>query len=217
MVQEARKKASWVLSVFRDRSQLLMTTLFKTIVRSKLEYCCPLWDPAKVGEILAIESVQRSFTRKISSCRALHYWDRLKKLNLLSLQRRRERYTIIHTWKMLHDLAPNDIGMKFYTSDRLGTRVTVPKFNNKAQRSVATGYDNSFAVKAARLWNILPKDVNQQNTLDGLKVALGSFISKFPDTPPVPGYTSVNRNSLLDWMNEKDVLQEDVHDTVVRM
>ena len=216
-VQEARKKASWVLSVFRDRSQLLMTTLFKTMVRSKLEYCCPLWNPSKVGEIQAIESVQRSFTRKITSCRELNYWDRLKKLHLLSLQRRREQYTIIHTWKMLHDLAPNDIDMKFYANDRLGTKATVPNFNNKAQRSVSSGYDNSFAVKATQLWNILPKDVRQQNTLDGLKEALSRFISKFPDTPPVPGYTAVNRNSLLDWANEKDILQEDAHDAVVRM
>ena len=216
-VQEARKKASWVLSVFRDRSQLLMTTLFKTLVRSKLEYCCPVWDPAKVGEIQAIESVQRSFTRKITACRDLDYWERLKKLRLLSLQRRRERYTIIHTWKMLHEHAPNDIDMKFYTNNRMGTKATVPVFKNKAQRSVSTLYDNSFSVKAARLWNILPKDVNQQETLDGFKEALGSFICKFPDTPPVPGYTAVNRNSLLDWASERVTLQEDAHDAVVRM
>jgi len=33
-------------------------------------------------------------TSKISEVRHLSYWDRLKKLNLMSLQRRRERYII---------------------------------------------------------------------------------------------------------------------------
>ena len=51
---------------------------------------------------------------------------RLKFLNLPSLQRRRERYIIINTWKILHKKAPNDIKMVFYESDRLGVRAKVP-------------------------------------------------------------------------------------------
>jgi len=30
------------------------------------------------------------------------------------------------------------------------------------------------------------------------------ILEKVPDTPPVPGYTSANRNSLLDWKNKKE-------------
>ena len=47
-VQGARKMAAWTLSAFRDRSQVVMLTLYKSMVRSKLEYCCPVWNPAKV-------------------------------------------------------------------------------------------------------------------------------------------------------------------------
>lgn len=35
------------------------------------------------------------------------YWVVLKYLRLFSLQRRRERYHIIYTWKILEDLIPN--------------------------------------------------------------------------------------------------------------
>ena len=132
----------------------------------------------------------------------LDYWDRLKKLNILSLQRRRERYCIIHVWKMFHQLAPNDIGMTFSNHIRLGTKVVIPAMS-KVQVSVRTDYDNSFKIKAAKLWNLLPKSVNTVSHLDQFKVALGKFLKEFPDTPPVPGYTSANRNSLLDWKNEK--------------
>ncbi len=90
-VQEARKMAAWTLSAFRDRSQLVMLTLYKSMVRSKLEYCCPVWNPVKIMEIQKLENVQRAFTRKIEGCKDLQYWERLKKLKLMSLQRRRER------------------------------------------------------------------------------------------------------------------------------
>ncbi|KAG0697989.1 hypothetical protein GWK47_026160 [Chionoecetes opilio] len=69
-----------------------MLTLYKSLVVPLLEYCCQLWSPWKVGEKQSLEAVQRSFTSKISAVRDLDYWDRLEKLNLFSLERRRERF-----------------------------------------------------------------------------------------------------------------------------
>ena len=200
MTKDAHRIASWVLGAFRDRSILTMVTLFKSLVRSKLEYCCPLWNPSKISDIQTIENVQKQFTRKICGMSNLDYWERLKELKLLSLQRRRERYTIIHTWKILNDKAPNNIGMKFYPSARLGIRASVPKFNHQAQESYSTAFDDSFGVKATKLWNTLPKSVNSITTLEPFKVALGSFMTQFPDKPPVTGYAPPNSNSLLEWI-----------------
>ena len=197
--QSASKMAAWILSVFKDRSPLLMLTLFKSMVRSILEYCCAVWDPNKVGDIQSLEAVQRHFTKRVAGCSDLDYWERLKKLKMLSLQRRRERYRIIHVWKILNKAAPNDIGMEFSEHIRHGTKARVPNFNAKAQMSFSTLYENSFGVKAARLWNLLPSHVNQQETLTGFKEALGAFLKTFPDTPPITGYTTINSNSLLDW------------------
>ena len=42
MVTKARSKLSWVFSVFKTRDRTVMTTLYKSLVRSTLEYCCPL-------------------------------------------------------------------------------------------------------------------------------------------------------------------------------
>ncbi|CAL8377837.1 unnamed protein product [Gadus morhua 'NCC'] len=68
---------------------------------------------AEVSDIQTIEDVQRNFTRRIAGTGDLDYWERLSALNLLSLQRRRERYMIIHVWKILNETTPNDIGMQF--------------------------------------------------------------------------------------------------------
>ena len=75
-------------------------------------YKSPLWNPTKMGDIQLIENVQKQFTRKDKGMSDFDYWERLEKLKLLSLQRRRERYSIIHVWKMLNDKAPNNIGLK---------------------------------------------------------------------------------------------------------
>ena len=169
------------------------------MVRSKLEYCCPVWNPSRVTEIQKLESVQWSFTRKINGCKDTTYWDRLKSLKLMSLQRRRERYCIIHVWKILNNQAPNDVGFEFQHHQRLGMRAKIPSINKRSQLSVRTDYDNTFRVRAAQLWNLLPEKLGREKSLDNFKVGLGSFLDGYPDTAPVPGYTPVNDNSLLSW------------------
>ena len=85
MVASARKVASWVLGVFRDRSKVVMLQLYKSLIRSKLEYCSPLWNPSIVRDIETIEDVQRFFTNRISGMSDLSYWDILTALKLQSL------------------------------------------------------------------------------------------------------------------------------------
>ena len=137
--------ASWVLSAFRDRSTLLMLTLYKSMVRSRLEYCCPLWNPVKIGDIQKLENIQCSFLRRIAGCGQLDYWDRIKKLRIMSLQRRRERYCIIQVWKILNGHAP-----------RQGVKAIIPSIDNGTQSSVRTDYDNSFTVRGTQIWNAIP-------------------------------------------------------------
>ena len=95
VVSKGRSIAAWVLSVFKSREPEVMMTLYKTYVRSQLEYCSILWHPQTIEDIELIEGVQRTFTSKISGLSDKNYWERLEVLNLMSLQRRRERYILI--------------------------------------------------------------------------------------------------------------------------
>ena len=42
IAKKVTKAASWCLSVFRYRDHRTMITLFKSLIRSHLEYCCPI-------------------------------------------------------------------------------------------------------------------------------------------------------------------------------
>ena len=220
MVASARKVSSWVLGVFRDRSKVVMLQLYKSLIRSKLEYCSPLWNPSIVRDIETIEDVQQFFTNRISGMSDLSYWDRLTALKLQSLQRRRERYIIIHTWKTITGYVPNDLGMQFVESRRFGKQATVPSLKTSPSNKAKACYEKSFHVKDLKLWNLLPattKDAQLCNllpattkdfdSLDKFKRALSTFLRRFPDKPYVTGFSTANHNSLLDWSNQSGGLQ----------
>ena len=203
MVDNAQHISSWVLGVFQDRSIPVMLQLFKSLSRPRVEYCCPLWNPLKIGDIQTVESVQREFTRRIEGMAEISYWERLKRLKLQSLQRRRERYIIIHVWKIINNETSNDLQLRFKRHHRLGNRAITPSLNKGASRAALTSYESSFAVRGCQLWNTLPAHVNSKTTLEAFKTVLGKHMDSIVDQPPTPGYVTVNSNSILDWRNQK--------------
>ena len=116
----------------------------------------------------------------------------------MSLQRRRERYTILYMYKILQSRVPNDIGIIFYDNPRLGIKAQVPSL--PPCRSQVTLLDSSFAVRGPVLWNLLPKKINNIESFALFKQKLDNFILSYPDMPPVQGYTSPNSNSLTCWV-----------------
>ena len=203
IANKARQKASWVLSVFHTRSTAIMLTLYKSMVRSLLEYCCPLWHPIKVSDIQELESVQRTFTSKIAGMKHLHYWDRLTQLSLMSLQRRRERFIILHMWKILNGKTSNDLNIAFVSRPRLGNLAVIPPKNKSSSAANQTLFDSSFAVQGPILWNAMPHHLNSIQDLEQFKSKLTQFMLSIPDKPPIRGWSPPNKNTLLCWKNER--------------
>ena len=136
IASRARKVAAWVLSAFKTRNMLTMMTLYKSLVRSHLEYCCPLWNSCKTSETQEIEGVQWTFTARIWGFQHLNYWQRLKALDLMSLQRRRERYIIIHMWKILHYKCPNNINIQFCAPSNLAPKLSFQESRNQVVSAI---------------------------------------------------------------------------------
>ena len=113
-----------------------MMTLFNSLIRSRLEYLSPLWNPSKIEDIKTLEGVQRLFTSKISGLAQYTYWERLQKLKLMSLQRRRERFIIINIWKIFNGISPNYLNIKKTISDRRGLRAVVPALSKNSHSTL---------------------------------------------------------------------------------
>jgi hypothetical protein len=82
-----------------------LSALLKSLILPTIEYCCQLWSSNEQHLINDLEKIQRSFTKK--GLLDLSYKDRLHDLNVYSLERRREKYTILYIWKVLHGYYPN--------------------------------------------------------------------------------------------------------------
>ena len=65
-----------------SRSRDILVNLYKSLVRSHLEYCSPAWSPYYGKDKELLERVQHRFTRMFVELRQLHYMDRLKELGL---------------------------------------------------------------------------------------------------------------------------------------
>ena len=195
---KSKRVAAWIFRLVQSRSAEVVMLLYKTYVRPHLEYSCSLWSPSEIQHISALESIQRSVTARIDGLDQLTYFDRLKKLDLFSLQRRRERYDIIHLWKIQQGIITNDLGLIFYETSRQGWKCRRNIIQSR-HRKLSTIRHNSFPHRAAALFNTIPKSVKNTDSLNVFKTRLDKYLKKVPDFPPVHGYVTRNHNSLLDW------------------
>ena len=197
----ATQLAGWVMRVFRSRTKEVILILYKSLVRPKLEYGCVVWHPLLITDIAKLESVQRTMTSRIQEMQRYNYWERLEKLGLFSMQRRRERYISIMMFKFYRGILPNTLELQFYGSYRYG-----PKCRRKPlisrNHKINTIRCSSFSDIGASLFNALPKSVKAATTVASFKSRLDNLIKTLPDQPPVPGYMRRNDNSLVDWLVE---------------
>lgn len=198
MTNDAKKHSSWILRLVKSREPEVVLLLFKTYVRPRLEYASPLWSPHLVKHISKIESTQRTVTSKIHGMENFNYWERLQQLGIMSLQRRRERYQMIHIWKISQGLIPNDLQLVFYETSRYGLKCRRPRYDQR-RKYISNVKFNSFTSNGPALFNVIPVKIKNSSSLPIFKSRLQKFITSFPDNPPTPNYVRQNKNSLVEW------------------
>ena len=86
---------------FNHLDENIFAPLYKSLVRTHLEYASSVWAPFKMKHIEMLEKVQRRATRQLPGLANLSYQDRLIKLKLPSLVYRRYRGDMIEVFKIL--------------------------------------------------------------------------------------------------------------------
>ena len=157
IASKARKQIGLLYRWFyKHAHQDTLRALYVALIRPHLEYGVPVWDSHLLKDINVLEAVQRFATKVcVKSWNTLDYQERLDKLHLDTLQKRRSVSKLCHLFKAVHGLSnfPNS-PIDFAVPSRCSTRS-----NHNLLLNVPFAYSNSYSIlfcDAPRLLNTLP-------------------------------------------------------------
>ena len=178
VVKTANKLVGFIGRTFEFKSEKVILTLFNALVRPHLEYCVQFWSPYYRKDIDKLERVQRRVTKMIPRLRNKPYEERLKELNLFSLSSRRMRGDLIEVFKMIRGFSNVNIN-DYLNIDRTGTtRNNGYKITGKRFRSDEAKH--FFFNRVVNVWNSLPAQVVNSNTVDTFKNRVDKYLASVP-------------------------------------
>ena len=167
---EAANRANRILGFiarnFHYKGKEVMLPLYKSIVRPHLEYCIQFWNPQLRGDIDMLERVQRRATKMIPSLRNKPYFERLRALNLPTLETRRLRGDLIETFKIIKGFDNVHVS-NFFAFDGGITRNNGFKLKGKRFHTNIAGH--YFTNRVIAFWNGLPNKVVSATSINSFK------------------------------------------------
>jgi ribonuclease P/MRP protein subunit RPP40 len=174
-IRNSAAKASSMLGMMRRtfvyRNELMWKKLYTTYIRPHLEYAVQVWNPHLKGDIECLEKVQRRATKVSESLKHLTYEERLKRLNLTTLEDRRTRGDMIEMFKLTKKLET--------VNWHVEPNTFVPRDNHRghSDRVQYRGDNlircqprfNFFTNRVAKNWNMLPDEVTSAPDVNNFK------------------------------------------------
>ena len=112
VVNRSNKLLGLIKRTFKALDKESFLILYKSLIRSILDYGGSVYYPSTKKNIQLIENIQRCATRILPELRGLTYCERLERLKLPTLLYRRKRYDLIQLCKIVHgyeDVKPEKI------------------------------------------------------------------------------------------------------------
>ena len=157
----------------------LFLSCYHVYIRPLLEYAVQSWSPGYQNDIARLEQFQRKATRMVDGITTLPYEERLQRLGLFSLARRRLRGDLIETFRILTQ------------RDQVG-RTLFQLRNNEALRGHSLTLMKSqvrtntrlhfFSQRVITPWNSLTESIVTSTTVQIFKSRLdAAWLELFPD------------------------------------
>ena len=170
------KAYSMIGLIKRNFSSLSVSSfvmLYKSMVRSHLDYCNSVWAPYKKCDVEDLEKVQRRATKILPALKKLSYADRLKRCGLPTLSYRRVRGDMIETYKILSGKYDESAAPALALNDYVSTRG-----NDLKLQVLNTRYElrkHFFTCRIIAYWNSLPNEVILADSTNIFKKRLDKF------------------------------------------
>ena len=159
---------------YMDKDSFLM--IYKSMVRSHLEYANSVWNPYRIGLMYDLEKVQKRATKTLPACRNKSYEERLRYLDLPTLAFRRNRGDMIEVYKILSQKYDPEVTV--HLERDVGRRT---RGNSKKLKAIRSRYDirkYTFSVRTVNLWNSLSEEVVAAESVNSFKNRLDKFWEK---------------------------------------
>ena len=187
-VNTANKTLGFIRHSFQYLDKESFTLLYKCLVRPHLEFASCVWSPKHKYSRDDIERVQRRATKLVPGLSHLSYEERLRQLNLETLEHRRRRADVLEVYRIL---SGNHLLNKSCRCEVCPTKEMLQRSVNtttrghslKLETQLATGHRRSFfAARVVKDWNALSESTVSAKTISGFKAGLTkdwSDVSKF--------------------------------------
>ena len=154
-----------------------MKTLYCTLVRSQVEYGSVVSSPYTSRNIDKLERIQRRGTKFILGQNISHE-DRLKCLNMLSLEKRRYLFDVVFLYKALSGYLNIELTplLNFYSQADPYKLRHVDDYSLKLNYARTTKFKNSYFNRIVEMWNSLPLEIRLAPNLEAFKSNVKKFL-----------------------------------------
>ena len=170
-VKKANQMFAMIRRSFKHLDIPTFVPMYKSLVRTHLDYAASVYHPYKKKHIDQLESVQRRATKQIPGMKELSYPERLRKLKLPTISYRRVRGDMIELYKIINkiydDSVTSFIEMWSDKAIRSSSRTHDKKLFPQHAKSLLR--QNSFKVRTANTWNSLPEYIVNAPSLNSFK------------------------------------------------
>ena len=163
---KARKALFGLRAALCSRDKEVLIPLYRSVVRTHMEYCVQAWAPYRKKDIDRIEKVQRLATRMVKGTKGMSYEDRLRQLKLFSMRRRRLRGDLIEAFRQIK------MGHLRLLQPTRARALRGHEYHLEIRRSRLDVRKFFFTNRVRKYWNRLPKRLVKLNSIQEFKKAL---------------------------------------------
>ena len=168
-IKKANRMIGMVKRTFSYMDKDMFNALYKTFIRSMLEYSPQVWNPHLARNIVALEKVQRRATKIVPCLRNIPYDQRLLALELYPLESRRLRGDMIATYKMFNGLLDIDRNKLIPINDTSNNITRSHNYQLKGMRCNTMWRKNFFTQRIVLSWNGLSKRTVESDSIATFK------------------------------------------------
>ena len=179
--QKASRKLNLLKPLKYRLSRYSLDVLYKSLVRSSLEYADVVWDGCSESDSNLLESLQIESARLVTGAmKGTNRVSLLRDVSWVELSERRKMHKLFLMYKLVNKLAPSYlsnlcpafVSERSCYSLRSGNDLCLPYVRTERHKK-------SFLFSTTQLWNSLPSEVRMSSSLSIFKNNASKFM-KFP-------------------------------------